>query len=113
MATVNQFYNYQLESRKTCLQVETNLPIAYHTLGLTNEVGEVAGKVKKIFRDHRGVISEEMRQELKHELGDVLWYFAQICTELQLSMDEVAEANLTKVFSRYVRNTIQGSGDHR
>jgi NTP pyrophosphatase (non-canonical NTP hydrolase) len=78
-----------------------------------NEAGEVAGKIKKIFRDKDGVISEDDRQALKSELGDVLWYLAQICTELGLTLDEVAEANLEKLFSRLDRNRIRGDGDHR
>jgi NTP pyrophosphatase (non-canonical NTP hydrolase) len=59
------------------------------------------------------VVSEEDRQALKGELGDVLWYLAQICTELDLSLEEVAEANLEKVFSRLERGKIRGEGDHR
>jgi NTP pyrophosphatase (non-canonical NTP hydrolase) len=78
-----------------------------------NEAGEVAGKIKKIFRDRDGIISEEDRQALKQELGDVLWYLTQICTELDLSLEEVAEANLTKLFSRLERGKIRGDGDYR
>ena len=42
-----------------------------------------------------------------------MWYLAQICTELDLSMQEVAEANLTKLFSRLDRGQIRGDGDNR
>ncbi|MBI3913590.1 MAG: nucleoside triphosphate pyrophosphohydrolase family protein [Chloroflexi bacterium] len=104
---------YQRESRKTWNLIHTDHPIVYPTLGLANEAGEVAGKVKKIFRDHGGVISAEDREALKQELGDVLWYLAQICTELDVSLQEVAEANLEKLFSRLERNQIRGSGDNR
>ncbi len=107
------FDEYQSESRKTWNLVHTDHPLVYPTLGLTNEAGEVAGKVKKIFRDKDGQISEEDRQALKQELGDVLWYLAQICTELNLTLEEVAEANLEKLFSRQARNVIKGSGDNR
>lgn len=110
---VKNFDTYQKESRKTWGLIHTDHPIVYPTLGLTNEAGELAGKVKKIFRDKGGVISEEDRQALKGELGDVLWYLAQICTELDLSLAEVAEANLTKLFDRLDRDMIQGEGDDR
>jgi NTP pyrophosphatase (non-canonical NTP hydrolase) len=110
---IQQFATYQSESRKTWSLIHTDHPIVYPTLGLANEVGEVAGKIKKIFRDKAGKISEEDRQALKQELGDVLWYFTQICTELGLTLEEVAEANLMKLFSRLERGTIQGSGDNR
>jgi NTP pyrophosphatase (non-canonical NTP hydrolase) len=104
---------YQRESRKTWSLIHTDHPIVYPTLGLVNEAGELAGKVKKIFRDKGGVIGEEDRQALKGELGDVLWYFTQICTELDLTLEEVAEANLEKLFSRLERGKIRGDGDNR
>jgi NTP pyrophosphatase (non-canonical NTP hydrolase) len=104
---------YQRESRKTWSLIHTDHPIVYPTLGLVNEAGELAGKIKKIFRDKGGVIGEEDRQALKGELGDVLWYFAQICTELDLTLEEVAEANLEKLLSRLERGKIRGDGDNR
>ena len=106
------FERYQLESRKTAKHVQTDHAIVYPTLGLTNEAGE-AGKVKKIFRDKAGRISEEDRQALKSELGDVLWYLTQLCTELDLTLEEVASHNLEKVLSRQVRGTLSGDGDNR
>ena len=107
------FAEYQRQSRKTWSLIHTDHPIVYPTLGLTNEAGELAGKVKKIFRDKGGHISDQDRQELKKELGDVLWYLTQICTELDLTLEEVAEANLVKLFSRMERGAIKGDGDDR
>jgi NTP pyrophosphatase (non-canonical NTP hydrolase) len=107
------FNDYQRESRKTWSLIHTDHAIVYPTLGLVNEAGEVAGKVKKIFRDKQGVIGDAEREALKQELGDVLWYLAQICTELDLTLEEVAEANLQKLFSRLERNAIGGDGDTR
>jgi NTP pyrophosphatase (non-canonical NTP hydrolase) len=110
---VEALNDYQRESRRTWSLIHTDHAIVYPTLGLTNEAGEVAGKIKKIFRDRGGVISAEDREALKHELGDVLWYLAQICTELDLTLEEVASTNLTKLFSRLERGTISGEGDIR
>lgn len=110
---IEDFDTYQQESRKTWHVIPMNHSIVYPTMGMVNEAGEVAGKVKKIFRDHGGEISEADRQALKKELGDVLWYLAQICTELDLSLQEVAEANLVKLFSRLERGQIRGDGDER
>jgi NTP pyrophosphatase (non-canonical NTP hydrolase) len=104
---------YQTESRKTYTDIHTDDPIIYPTLGLINEAGEVAGKIKKIFRDKAGDISAADRDALRDELGDVLWYLTQICTNLDLSLEEVAEANLEKLFDRQARGKIQGDGDHR
>lgn len=107
------FNFYQQQSRKTWNLVHTDHPIVYPTLGLVNEAGEVAGKVKKIFRDKGGQIGEEERQALKGELGDVLWYLTQICTELGLTLEEVAAYNLEKLLDRLERGVIQGDGDVR
>jgi NTP pyrophosphatase (non-canonical NTP hydrolase) len=73
----------------------------------------VAGKIKKIFRDKGGVIGEAEREALKGELGDVLWYLSQVCTELEISLDEVAESNIEKLYSRLERGKIGGDGDNR
>lgn len=108
-----KYGSYQEQSRRTYSDIETNDPIVYPTLGLVNEAGEVAGKIKKIFRDRGGQISEADREALKGELGDVLWYLTQICTNLGLTLEEVAEANLDKLFSRLERGQIHGDGDHR
>lgn len=110
---MEQFQEYQQRSRRTWQRVHTDHPIVYPTLGLVNEAGELAGKVKKIFRDKQGVISESDRDALKYELGDVLWYLTQIATELELSLDEIAQANIDKLASRLERNQIQGEGDYR
>ena len=107
------FTDYQTKSRKTAKYPAIGHPVIYPTLGLTNEAGEVAGKIKKIFRDKEGVIGEAEREALKGELGDVLWYLAQVCTELNLTLDEVAEHNLEKLYSRLERGKIGGDGDNR
>ncbi len=110
---VTSLNEYQRASRRTWSLIHTDHPIVYPTLGLVNEAGEVAGKVKKLFRDKGGVISPEDREALKQELGDVLWYLAQIATELDLDLEEVASANLTKLYDRLERGKICGDGDAR
>ncbi len=107
------FAEYQIKSRKTAKYPSIGHGIIYPTLGLANEAGEVAGKVKKIFRDKDGLIGDEECEALKSELGDVLWYLAQVCTELDLSLDEVAEYNIKKLYSRLERGKIGGDGDKR
>ena len=107
------FTDYQSKSRTTAKYPPIGHPVIYPTLGLTNEAGEVAGKIKKIFRDKDGVFGEAEIEALKGELGDVLWYLAQVCTELNLSLDDVAGHNLEKLFSRLERGKIGGDGDNR
>ena len=110
---MKDFNTYQTESRKTWGIISMDHPIVYPTMGLVNEAGEVAGKIKKIFRDRNGQIAEEDKQSLKNELGDVLWYLTQICTELGLTLEEVAETNITKFFSRQERGKLGGNRDNR
>ena len=107
------FNDYQQKSRATAQYPAIGHPVIYPALGLVNEAGEVAGKIKKIFRDKQGVIGEVEREALKAELGDVLWYIAQVATELDLPLDEIAEANITKLLDRQSRGKIQGDGDNR
>ena len=110
---MKDFNTYQTESRKTWGIIPMDHPIVYPTMGLVNEAGEVAGKIKKIFRDQNGQITEADKQSLKNELGDVLWYLTQVRTELGLTLEEVAETNITKIFSRQERGKLGGDGDNR
>jgi NTP pyrophosphatase (non-canonical NTP hydrolase) len=105
--------DYQQESRRTAKYPVIGKAVIYPTLGLANEAGEVAGKIKKIFRDKAGVINSSDLEALKAELGDVLWYLAQVSTELGLSLEEIAAHNLAKLLDRQARGTIQGEGDNR
>jgi NTP pyrophosphatase (non-canonical NTP hydrolase) len=107
------FNEYQTKSRKTAKYPSIGHGVIYPTLGLTNEAGEVAGKIKKIFRDKNGLIGEAERAALEGELGDVLWYLSQVCTELGLSLEAVAEHNIEKLYSRLERGKISGDGDNR
>lgn len=107
-----EFNEYQAKAETTAMYPNKGNNVAYAALGL-GEVGEVQNKVKKIIRDHDGVITEEMRNAIKSELGDVLWYLATMCTELNLTFEEVAQGNLMKLKSRKERNKITGSGDDR
>ena len=109
----DDWQRYQQEATKTALHVKTDHPVVYPTLGLANEAGEVAGKIKKIFRDKKGKFTNEDLTALKYELGDVLWYLSQVCTALDLDLGDVAEANLKKLFSRKARGKLQGDGDKR
>jgi NTP pyrophosphatase (non-canonical NTP hydrolase) len=73
----------------------------------------VAEHVKKLIRDDGGEVTDERRTAMSKELGDVLWYLAQIASELELDLDEIAQANLEKLLSRQRRGVLSGSGDER
>lgn len=104
---------YQTRAAETALYPNVGANPIYPTLGLCGEAGEVADKVKKVLRDQGGTFTEATRSALGLELGDVLWYLAQLASELELDLDAIASANLAKLASRAERNVISGSGDHR
>ena len=105
--------DYQQRSRATAVYPGAGDNLLYPTLGLCGEAGEVAEKVKKMVRDDAGVLTAERRAALAKELGDVLWYVAQVATEADLDLDVIAAANLEKLLSRQERGVLQGSGDER
>jgi NTP pyrophosphatase (non-canonical NTP hydrolase) len=104
--------DYQRLSRRTA-EYPREAWLAYPALGLAGEAGEVAEHAKKAIRDDGGQVGDERRAAMAKELGDVLWYVAQIATELDLDLDEVAQANLDKLSSRQRRGVLSGSGDDR
>lgn len=122
-----EFRDYQVQASKTAIYlnkfkemgygeipatVMKYLGISYCANGL-GEVGEIQGKVKKILRDQGGEITDHNIEELKKELGDVMWYIASLCSELRISMEDVAQSNLNKLSSRQERGQLEGSGDNR
>lgn len=107
------FSDYQNESKKTAIYPNIGENFIYPTLGLSGEAGEIANKIKKIIRDKNNKINKEDKQEINKELGDVLWYLSQIATELGISLDEIAQNNISKLLSRQARNVLGGNGDNR
>ncbi|MGO9761926.1 MAG: nucleoside triphosphate pyrophosphohydrolase family protein [Solirubrobacteraceae bacterium] len=103
---------YQRLSRRTA-GYPREAWLAYPALGLAGEAGEVAEHAKKAIRDDGGEVSGERRAKMAKELGDVLWYVAQLASELGLELDEIAQANLDKLLSRQRRGVLSGSGDER
>jgi NTP pyrophosphatase (non-canonical NTP hydrolase) len=85
----------------------------YPALGLCGETGEIAEKIKKIIRDNNAILDENSVNELKKELGDVLWYLAVLSANLGLELKDIAETNIEKLTSRKERETLSGSGDNR
>ena len=107
------FKTYQTKARNTAIYPNLNSNIIYPTLGLVGEAGEVAEKVKKVIRDKRGIFDEESKRGIKKELGDVLWYLSNLCTELDFNLEDVALQNLEKLKLRASKGNISGSGDDR
>ena len=124
------FNTYQKESHKTAeypdlivfpyspantnwAKEPTDASYTYATLGLVGEAGEVAEKVKKIIRNKNGKINQEDKIEIAKELGDVLWYIAELATSLKISLNDIAESNIFKLQDRKKRDVIKSKGDNR
>ncbi len=107
------FEEYEKGAARTALYPDRGHNWPYAALGLVGEAGEIADKLKKVIRDDGNVLTEEKTQELKKELGDVLWYLATLSYELGFTLDEVAKLNLEKLASRKERGALGGSGDNR
>lgn len=107
------FDEYQKQSKETAIYPNVGSNYIYPTLGLCGETGEVAEKIKKVLRDGKGAFTVEGLSDLKKEIGDILWYVAQLSTELRLSLDQIAEENIQKLQSRKDRKVLHGSGDNR
>lgn len=108
------FNEYQEKTGETAIypgKGET-LGLLYVGLGL-GESGEVQGKLKKVIRDHEGVVTEESRAAITKELGDTLWYVAQTASELGISLEDIAQQNISKLLDRKERGVLKGSGDNR
>lgn len=105
--------DYQKQAMQTAIFPKRD-GYAYTALGLAGEAGEIANKVKKFIRD--GYSREELSEkvdELRDELGDVLWYVAAMAHVLEIDLESIAKNNITKLQSRKERGTLSGNGDNR
>jgi NTP pyrophosphatase (non-canonical NTP hydrolase) len=104
--------DYQNKALKTAIY-RIDDSIIYPALGLVNEAGEVAGKIKKTLRDFNGHFNANEKRKIAEEAGDVLWYLAALANDIGYTLEEIAEINVTKLESRQKRGKLQGSGDNR
>lgn len=117
------FKEYQKKAHKTAIYpkiiiirkdgTKKDISWVYPLIGYLNEVGELAGKFKKVIRDNNFVISKQMKKEIESELGDCEWYKAELEYKLKLVNDQILRNNLQKLKSRKKRKVLSGSGDHR
>lgn len=125
-----EFDEYQDAAKNTAIYPNKNTVsgLMYTALGLTGEAGEIANKIKKIYRDELYYViatadspsshtayayKPDVVDTIQKEIGDVLWYCAQICTELGINLGDAASSNLMKLKDRQERGVIGGNGDNR
>jgi len=94
---------YQKESARTLINDPgfdlsgKEMMILWCAIGLAGETGEVVDAIKKQLLHQHGLDVDE----LKKEMGDVLWYLAGICTTMGIDMGEVMQGNIDKLKARY------------
>ena len=127
-----QLNDYQNKAMSTCMDSSRNM--SYMAMGLTSEVGEFMGKIAKAIRKGDVYIGSEANEsdlhytigfmaesdrcrgweeDLKHELGDIMWFAAGIAEVMGWTLEEVAQENIDKLASRKERGVIDGNGDNR
>ena len=95
---MNDFDKYQINARKTADYPKIGSGIVYPAIGIGGEAGEVLEQIKKVFRDDGGILTEERKQKIIKEMGDELWYLANLATELDVNFSHIAEENLKKLW---------------
>lgn len=112
---------YQRATGRTAIYKQTVLPpryLDYAVLKLVGEAGEIAQKLGKWMRDEDWAgdlytLTRDQKRQLAEELGDVLWYVAQIADLIDYNLNAIAAMNLMKLKKRAEEGKLQGSGDHR
>lgn len=94
------FREYQEKSSQTAIYPPADA-LVYLILGLNGEAGEVADLYKKSIRNGDGQSGYEIIDEIMDELGDVLWYIAQIGVYFNVSIEDIAKNNIRKLEKRY------------
>lgn len=112
MTNALQFSDYCKAAASTDRYPNECKPWVY-ALGLTGEAGELADKIKKVYRDKGGIFKQEEREAIAKELGDVLWYLTRLGATLGFSLEQIAAMNIEKLADRAKRGKIGGSGDDR
>jgi len=108
-----QMNDYQNKSIEFAIYPATHR-ILYPALGLAGEAGEVANKVKKFIRDGADKEAFEVKKiEIAAEIGDVLWYCANLAHDLGYTLSDIASENYSKLSGRSKRGTLGGDGDNR
>lgn len=86
-----------------------NPRILHGVIGISTEAGEMLSNLKKaLFYGNQVNINN-----LKEELGDVLWYIALLSDELDISIETLMDQNIRKLKARYPEKFSMEASDSR
>lgn len=88
---------YQRQALRTAKRVDEKFDLMHTALGISGEAGEFADAIKKSLVYERPLD----RANAVEELGDIMWFVALGCETLGVTMQEVAEQNISKLALRY------------
>lgn len=96
--------NYQREAQKTDRvlgkkHAEAGVEFVVPLLGLAGETGELLSEYKKHLRD--GSAHLLFKDRVAEELGDLLWYVANVAAKFELKLEDIAQGNLKKTKDRW------------
>lgn len=100
-------YDYQ------CAALDKGSPIpeaglAYYSLAMGGEAGEVQNEIKKVYRDDGGIVTPARHDAIIKELGDLLWYASRVARLIGSCMNEVQRTNIEKLTARRAAGTLAG-----
>jgi len=113
----NSKFNYQKEAQRTEAvideQIESRISncarLTHGMIGIATESGELLDQLKKYI--YYGNNLDKIN--IYEELGDVMWYIALICNELDFSIEDVMKTNIDKLKTRYPEKFSKEDSDNR
>lgn len=122
------FKKYQKQVMDTAKVEDVETDVAHFGFGLAAEAGEISTIFQKYFRgdpryydktgwlvegDDFATFTPEALEKIYYELGDVLWHVAALAATFGMELDDIAQANISKLLDRKQRDVIHGDGDAR
>lgn len=92
MDILNTFEQFQKQT-----EVNNNFNLQYMSIGLGGEVGEILNEIKKLERDDNGILTNNRREKILLEMGDVLWYLQGIASRLNSNIESILKLNIEKI----------------
>ena len=104
---------HQIHRESNASEIQ-GMPWLYPAFALSEEVGEVVGKIAKFIRkSQKEADYEKLRQDVKLELGDALYQLSETARQFGWSLQDIVDANVSKLADRKERGVLIGEGDSR
>lgn len=106
---IEMFSEYQVRARRTQNpRLSPSEALEHALFGLASETGEILGIYQKALQGH-----EIDQNEVLNEVGDLMWFVAELCDCLGVNMGSVARQNIRKLETRYPNGFDPENSIHR